>query len=40
MNDLAGRLNETPRCFSVCLCMVKDTANIFVQPVNLAGEVS
>ena len=28
MNDLAGRLKEMPGCLLVCLCMIKDTANI------------
>ena len=28
MNNLAGRLTKRPDAFSVCLCMVKDTANI------------
>ena len=28
MNDLAGRLNETPDAFSFFLYMVKDTRNI------------
>ena len=28
MNDLAGRLNETLGHFFVCLCMIRDTANI------------
>ena len=28
MNDLAGRLNETLRHLFVCLCMIRDTANI------------
>ena len=35
MNDLAGRLKEYPDAFSVCLCMVKDTSNIFYSHYKL-----